>query len=207
MIRWSGIVILACGLLAGCRSERYFGPYELEVPTELEEVAAGRTFEFPLDEEDNTEMTDLQTCLVEEPDRPVPCICDYPVLTVAEQVMRMDYRLTHQGGQPVNVMVWVGREALPREQDPDMIPDLPRVEVLAEHHHQMNIGNSVESSFLESEMTDVDLAWTASVYPGCPGSESGLPAPLQLLFGLALDSEDATSQVSLAFSLRLKQNN
>jgi hypothetical protein len=208
MMRWHGIVVLAVALaLSGCRAERYFGPYELLVPTELEEVAAGRTFEFPLDEDDNHEMTDLQTCLVGEPDRPVPCICDHPVLTVSEQVVRMDYRLRHLGGQPANVMVWVGREALPREADPDMIPDLPRVEVLAEHHHQMNTGSSIDSSFLESEMTDVDLAWTASVHPGCPGSAGGLPAPLQLLFGLALDSEDPASQVSLAFSLRVKQDN
>ena len=208
MIRLSGVVVLACALaLTGCRAERYFGPYELQVPTELEEVAAGRTFVFPLDEEDNNEITELLTCLTTEPDRLVPCICDYPVLTVSEQVARMDYRLTHPGGQPVNVMVWVGREALPRETDPDMIPDLPRVAVLAEHHHQMNAGSSIDSSFLESEMTDVDLAWTASVYPGCPGSVGGLPAPLELKFGLAIASEDSTNQVSLAFSLRVKQNN
>jgi hypothetical protein len=208
MIGFYRVVVISCALaITGCRAERYFGPYELQVPTELEEVAAGRTFEFPLDEEDNHEMADLQTCLVDEPDRPVPCICDYPILTVSEQVVRMDYRLTHQGGRPVNVMVWVGRETLPREQDPDMIPDLPRVAVLAEHHHQMDIGSSIDSSFLENEMRDVDRAWTASVYPGCPGFESGLPAPLELIFGLALDSADSTSQVSLAFSLRVKQNN
>lgn len=208
MIRRTGVAVLACALaLTGCASERYFGPYELQVPTELEELAAGRTFEFPLDEDDNNQMAELQACLVDEPDRPVPCICDYPILTVAEQVVRMDYRLTHRSGQPVNVMVWVGREALQRESDPEMVPDLPRVAVLAEHHHQMNAGSSVDSSFLESEMTDVDLAWTASVYPGCPGSAGGLPAPLELQFGLALDSQDSISQVSLAFSLRVKQNN
>jgi len=206
MIRLTGVIVLACTLaLAGCRAERYFGPYELQVPTELEEIAAGRTFVFPLDEEDNNEITELLTCLTDEPDRLVPCICDYPVLTVSEQIARMDYRLAHRAGTPVNVMVWVGREALPQEPDPDMIPDLPRVEVLAEHHHQMNIGSSVESSFLESEMTDVDLAYTATVYPGCPGAQNNWPAPVALTFGLALDSEESTSQVSLAFSLRVKQ--
>jgi hypothetical protein len=87
-----------------------------------------------------------------------------------------------------------------------MIPDLPRVEVLAEHHHQMNPGSSVETSFLEDEMTDVDLAYNAAVYPACPGSPGDLPAPLELTFGLALDSPDATSRVSLAFSLRLRQD-
>lgn len=208
MMKTALVSILACTLAAaGCRTERYFGPYQLEVPTELEEAAAGRTFEFPLDEDDNNELTELQACLSDEPDRPVPCICDYPVLSISEQVVRMDYRLTHLGGQPVNVMVWVGREALPREPDPEMIPDLPRVAVLAEHHHQMGTGSGVDSSFLESEMTDAELTWTASVHPGCPGSDNDLPAPLELLFGLALDSPDSTGRVSLAFSLRVKQNN
>ena len=207
MIRFTCVAVTFCALAAtGCRGERYFGPYDLQVPTELEEVAAGRTFVFPLDEDDNNEITELLTCLTDEPDRPVPCICDYPVLTVAEQVARTDYRLAHRAGTPVNVMVWVGREVQPPEPDPDVIPDLPRVEVLAEHHHQMGIGSSVESSFLEDEMTEVDLAYNAAVYPACPGSQNGLPAPLGLTFGLALDSPDATSQVDLAFSLRLRQD-
>jgi hypothetical protein len=60
---------------------------------------------------------------------------------------------------------------------------------------------------MEDEMTEVDLAYNAAVYPVCPpGPESGLPAPLGLTFGLALDTPDATSQVSLEFSLRLKKN-
>jgi hypothetical protein len=208
MIRWQGIAVLAGALaLTGCRTERYFGPYQLQVPTELDDVAAGRTFEFPLDEDDNNEAAELQTCLTDEPDREIPCICDYPVLSVGEQSVRMDYRLTHTGGQSVNLMVWVGREALPRESDPEMIPDLPRVAVLAEHHHQLGTGSSIASSFLEDEMTDVDLAWTAWVHPGCPGPKNKLPAPLELIFGLALDSPESTGQVSLAFSLRVKQNN
>ena len=181
MNRLACVAVTFCALAAtGCRGERYFGPYDLQVPTELKEVAAGHTFVFPLDEDDNNEITELLTCLTDEPDRPVPCICDYPVLTVAE--------------------------VQPPEPDPDVIPDLPRVEVLAEHHHQMGIGSSVESSFLEDEMTEVDLAYNAAVYPACPGSQNGLPAPLGLTFGLALDSPDATSQVSLAFSLRLRQD-
>ena len=56
-------------------------------------------------------------------------------------------------------------------------------------------------------MTDVDLAYTATVYPGFPGAQNSWPAPVSLTFGLALDSEEAASQVSLAFSLRVKQNN
>jgi hypothetical protein len=205
MIR-AGYLILIGLLLAGCRGERYFGPYDLQVPTELEEVAAGRTFVFPLDEDDNTEIDELLTCLTDEPDRQPPCICDYPILTVGEQVARTDYRLVHHSGTPVNVMVFIGRDVQPRESDPEMVPDLPRIDVLAEHHHQMSIGSSVESSFLEDEMTEVDLAYNAAVYPACPGTQNELPAPLDLTFGLALDTPDATSQVSLEFSLRLKKN-
>ena len=206
MIRAASVTAVLCMLAAGCRGERYFGPYDLEVPTELEEVAAGRTFVFPLDEEDNTEITELTDCLAQDPPPEVPCICDYPVLTIGEQVMRTDYRLVHHSGTPVNVMVFIGREVQPRESEPEMIPDLPRIEVLAEHHHQMSIGSSVESSFMEEEMTDVDLAYNAAVYPSCPGTRNELPAPLGLTFGLALDTPDAASQVSLEFSLRLKKN-
>jgi hypothetical protein len=205
MIR-AGYLILIGMFLVGCRGERYFGPYDLQVPTELEEVAAGRTFTFPLDEDDNTEIDELLACLTDEPDRQPPCICDHPVLTIGEQVVRTDYRLVHHSGTPVNVMVFIGREVQPRESDPEMIPDLPRIEVLAEHHHQMSIGSSVESSFMEDEMTEVDLAYNAAVYPACPGAQNDLPAPLDLTFGLALDNPDATSQVSLEFSLRLKKN-
>lgn len=206
MIRIACVSMAFCLLAAGCRGERYFGPYELEVPTELEEVAAGRTFTFPLDEEDETEIDELLDCLALDPPPDVPCICDYPIVTVGEQVARTDYRLVHHSGTPVNVMVFIGREVQPRESEPEMIPDLPRIEVLAEHHHQMSIGSSVESSFLEDEMTDVDLTYNAAVYPACPGTQNDLPAPLGLTFGLALDTPDATSQVSLAFSLRLKKN-
>ena len=194
-------------LLPGCRDERFFGPYSLEVPTSIRELAAGRTFQFPLDDADLEEIDDLAACQAaeaEEPTRETPCVCDFPVLRVDEQHLRVDYRLTHIREQAANVLVWVGYQVAEDQPPPDILPDLPRIEVLGEHHHHVPAGARVDGSFLEDELDEADRTWAVLQHPDCEQETEALPSAQEILFGLALESEEPTG-VSVEFTFRIRQ--
>lgn len=199
-------LLAALGLVAGCRAEQYFGPYSLTLPSELQEYAVARTFRFPLDQADLDQQIALADCLANEPDREVPCVCDYPVLTVDEQDVRLDYRLTAPSAdQPVKAMVWVGRRVGPDEPDPEFFEELPRVEVLAEHHHQVSRLLDVRESFLEDEMRALDLALAIAQNPACDQPAGELPSPESIIYGLAFD-QTTTQTVDAEFTFRIEEN-
>jgi len=203
---FSFALALSVGFASGCRDEQYFGPFALSLPTQLQENAVARTFRFPLDTADLDQQSELIDCLANEPDREVPCLCDYPVLTVAEQDVRLDYRLTTSSlDLPVNVMVWVGREVGPNEVAPDFFPELPQIEVLAEHHHQVARDLDVCESFLEDEMRALDLAQAIAENPACDQAPGDLPSPATMLYGLAFD-QDMASAVSAEFTFRIEEH-
>jgi len=201
--------IIFCAMLLivplGCREDRYFGPYELDLPTEIQARATARTFELPLDDRDREELENLERCREEEPEREIPCICDYPVLTVSEQQVRIDYRLTHDSGDVAKVMVWIGRRVGDSEPDPEYFEDLPDVEVLAEHNHQLNAGQVLDDVFLENETHAVDLSLASLLHPACEQEITDLPVPLTIFYGMAFQSDDQAS-VSANFTIRIVEN-
>lgn len=197
-------LLAALGLVVlGCRPERYFGPYRIELPTELHERSAGRSFLLPLDAGDLREQADLDWCLAHEPDRELPCRCDYPVLTVDEQDLRLDYRLENTAGDPVNASVWLGLEVPAGEAAPGLLPDLPRVAVLATHLHRLEPGVARDDSFSEDELHQADLAFAAGRYPECDLEPHELPAPLQWLVGASL-AENVESSLTFEFTIRIR---
>lgn len=206
-LSWTAMAaVLTAGLalVPGCRPERYFGPYRLEVPTEIMERSAARTFELPLDASDKRERDNLVYCLENEPEREIPCRCDFPVLTADEQDVRIDYRLAHTAGAPVNASVWVGREVAADAEPPDLIPDLPRVEVMAIHLHRLQVGERVDDVFSEEELFQADLAFAAEHLDACEPDKPGqAPAPLAWLVGLSLTDDD-DGQVWLETTFRVR---
>jgi hypothetical protein len=201
----------ACALVAllpGCRAERYFGPYSLQVPSSIMEMAAARTFQFPLDDSDLEQADELAACLEAEalePTRETPCICDFPIVTISEQQTRVDYRLSHRRDQAANVLVWVGYEVEAGQVWPDVLPDFPQVEVMGEHHHHVAVGDSVNASFLEDELWDVDRSWASIQHFECEQDTDDLPSATEMLFGLALESEEPT-RISVEFTFRVRED-
>jgi hypothetical protein len=207
---WLLLLISAVGLCSGCRNEAYFGPYQLDVPTKIEERSAGHTFQMPLTESESQQREQLASCEANEPGRPLPCRCDYPVLTVGKELTRLDYRLTHmltktsgEAGGPVNVMVWIGVNVQPGADLPSVLPDLPQVEVLSEHLHVLMPGAVLDEGFLESEWTEMEQAWTGAHFPECTGSIGKRPAPYEVLIGLSLPA-DSKEQVTLEYTVRVR---
>ncbi len=209
------VVVPTVCLYTGCRNEAYFGPYQLRVPTDIQERSAGRTFRMPLSKSKSQQREQLTRCEIDEPQRLVPCRCDYPVLTVGSELTRLDYRLTHETsticssnnvpsqGAPVNVMVWIGDDVQSDMDLPNVLPDLPQVEVLSEHLHVLMPGAVLDESFLESEWTEMEQAWTGTYFPECDGSMGKRPAPYEVLIGLSLPS-DSTECVTLEYTVRVR---
>jgi len=203
------VLVLVAGVsTGGCRDEHYYGPYRLEVPTALLERAAGQTFRLPLGDADLRQLDELDACIEEQqqpdpPPRETPCICDHPVLTVDELQLRVDYQVTNNEQNRANVLVWVGVEAPPDEPDPDVIEDLPRVEILGEHHHTLAAGETLGASFLEEEMTEIDLVFATSRHGACEQAPGALPAPRELLLGFALESEQLV-RLALELTVRVR---
>ena len=111
-------------------------------------------------------------------------------------------------------MVWVGREVPAGEPPPEYFPDLPRIEVLAEHHHQVQPAGIISSSFLEDEMIAVKLALATMLHPNCPQEDIGaLPLDLSILYGLSVAVDNAaviageirgkTSDLPTSFAVKL----
>ncbi|MBN2495229.1 MAG: hypothetical protein JXR96_11595 [Deltaproteobacteria bacterium] len=200
-LAWLGLVLLAA---IGCRDERFFGPYSLTLPTDMLEQSAGRTFRLPLSDADLEELDDLADCIEQEPDRELPCICDYPVLSVDELELRIDYQARNLGSAVVNAHLWVGVEKEPGTADPDVLPDLPRIEVLSEHLHRLAPGERAAESFFHDEMREVDLSWSLDRHPDCDPEDTGiLPAPTELTFGASLPEDELTElEVEMVFRVR-----
>ncbi|MBW1873410.1 MAG: hypothetical protein JRJ19_15180, partial [Deltaproteobacteria bacterium] len=84
--------------------------------------------------------------------------------------------------------------------------DLPRIDVLAEHHHQMQPAGIVNESFLEDEMMAVKLALATQLHPDCPQEQIGaLPLELSIIYGLSVDEGNAAVVVG-EFSFRIQEN-
>jgi hypothetical protein len=196
-------LLLLMVTLVGCRNETYFGPYQIEVPTEIQERSAGRTFRMPLNAGESRQLEQQTLCEASEPDRQAPCRCDYPVLTVGKKLTRLDYRLTHNANEPVSVMVWIGVEVSSGMELPSVLPDLPQVEVLSEHMHVLMPGEILDKSFLESEWTEMEQAWTSAYFPECDESIQKRPAPYEVLIGSSLVT-GSTAQVTLEFTVRIR---
>jgi len=85
----------------------------------------------------------------------------------------------------------VGFEVPAGTEAPDQLPDLPRVEVLANHLHRLQAGEQVDDVFSEEEMFQADLAYAAEYFDACELARPGhAPAPLAWLVGLSLTDED-----------------
>jgi hypothetical protein len=203
VVPWLLLLILATGLYSGCRNEAYFGPYRLEVPTDIQERSAGRTFLMPLSDSGRQQRGQLASCEANEPQRELPCRCDYPVLTVGSELTRLDYRLIPDTSEPINVMVWIGVNVQPDMDLPNVLPDLPQVEVLGEHLHVIMPGKVLDDGFLESEWTEMEQAWTAGYFPECDGSIRKRPAPYEVLIGLSLPV-DSAERVTLEYTVRVR---
>ncbi|MBW2699440.1 MAG: hypothetical protein JRF33_01365 [Deltaproteobacteria bacterium] len=208
MKRRSLRTLLCMGLMSialyACEAERYFGPYDVAVPTAFGESSAARTFEMPLDATDVSELEELDLCLEFELERELPCICDYPGISLDEQDTRIDYRLAHEGGQELNALVWIGVDKRPQDSDPDLLPDLPWIEVLGEHLHRLNPGQIVETSFLEEEIADMELAWAIERHSVCGEDANAWPAPISLFIGVSLPGEEPDAALSLEWVVRVR---
>lgn len=201
--RPAAAAILLLAVTGGCQPERYFGPYALEVPTAIQERSAYRTFELPLDRGDQREHDNLEYCHENQAEREVPCRCDYRVLTVGEQELRVDYRLRHLSGEAVNATVWLGVTAADDAEPPDLLPDLPHVEPLAEHLHRLGPGEMTDDAFSEPELQQADLIFAQSRYPQCETEPDGSPAPLGWLLGVSLDDETEAA-VAIELTVRVR---
>ena len=197
----TGLVL--CLLSSSCRPERFFGPYSMQVPTELQERSVGRTFQLPLDAGAQRERDNLEYCLANEPDRELPCRCDYPVLTPNDQQLRLDYRVQQLSGESVNTTIWVGYQVASDAEPPALLPDLPRIDLLAMHLHRLQPGEAVYDAFTEDEMHAADLAWAVENYSICDSETNDRPAPLELLVGLAM-TEPSDARVELEATFRVR---
>ncbi len=199
-------LVLAWAIMfSGCSEVAYYGPFALSVPTEIMERAASRVFQLPLDQADRDQQQRLIQCLDTEPDRDPPCLCTYPVLTVAEQNIRLDYLLRNEENVGANIMVWLGRALAPHELSPATFGELPDIEVIAEHHFEIPAGTQISNSFLEDEIATAKSALAEKRHISCDLDVSALPTPVQLYFGLFLDSLEQ-STISAEFSFRVREN-
>ena len=112
----------------------------------------------------------------------------YVGLALDEQDLRIDYRLAHEGGQATNASVWIGREVPPDAEAPGLVPDLPRVDLLAVHLHRLQPGDRIDDRFTEEETRRADLAFSDD----------------RFLVGASID-ENAEARISLEITLRVRQ--
>lgn len=197
------IMPLLC-LQTACDSERYFGPYALQVPTALQQHSDSRTFELPLDSDKVREQDNLSYCQQNEPDREIPCRCDYPVLSVNDQLIRLDYHLENPSQDPVNATVWVGVEVPAQWPSPMQVADLPRVALLASHTHRVKAGQTVDDIMDEDEMSQAQEVYTEMFFAACD-PDYREPAPLSFISGLSMD-EDDEGKVDMEFTIRVRLN-
>ena len=133
----------------------------------------------------------------------MPCRCDYTVLTVGQRRTRLDYRLTNKANAPASVMVWIGVEVLPGADLPTIVPDLPQVNVFAEHIHYLAPSTILNESFLESEWTEMEQAWSDAYFPDCDATTHRRPAPYEVLIGVSL-LDDSFEPTAFEFTVRIK---
>lgn len=201
-------ILALCSLLGAvcgaCSEERYFGPYQLQVPTELQERTAGRTFSLPLDKGDQRVLDNLRYCQEHNPNREIPCRCDYKVLSVGEQELRIDYRLEHLAGAPSNVTVWLGKTAEADAPDPALLPDRPRLQVWLVHLHRIGPGEVVHDVFSEDELRQAEIDFSLDRFPECEDGPDHRPAPLSWEIGLST-AEDDEASVAMDITCRVRQ--
>lgn len=198
---------LLCVVLwsSGCRDETFYGPFHLEIPNLLMERSDGRTFKMPLKSDDVRELDTLEQCLQNETDRTIPCECDYPVLTIYEYLIQLDYRLFLHSGQKADVLIWIGVEVGVDELYPDILPDLPRVDVIANHHHMLiGQGQTLDASFIETEIMEELKLYALSQYQICELDLDMLPVPTEIIFGMSIFS-DQPVELGLDVTFRLRE--
>jgi hypothetical protein len=202
------VSVLIVFSVIGCIEENYFGPYQLSLPTPLNEDAIGHTFRLPLDQESSEQLGQLQWCLENREDPHPSCLCHYPVMTIGKQEAQIDYRLSHMSGPAASVMVWIGRRVAAHEVLPNRFENLPQIEVLAEHHHYLDV-QPIDSSFLEEEMTQIDDTYRKNLDLICRDNQGAAlpfgqqPAPYELIIGMSLDYSNDT-QVDLEYTVAIR---
>ncbi len=190
---------------SACDTERYFGPFELNVPTPIQLRTDSRTFELPLDSNDARELDNLNYCQQNEPERELPCRCDYPVLCVDEQRLRLDYHLGNSSQYPVNATVWIGVPVPDQWPSPKQVPDLPRIALLASHTHRVKSGQQTDDTIDEDEMSQAQQLYTEMFFKACESEDSPGPVPLSFVTGLSMD-EDDEGMIQMEFTVRVRRN-
>jgi hypothetical protein len=191
-------------VFSACRNESYYGPYQLDIPTDLMERSSYRTFQVPLGDELANRTRLLEECEADQPQREVPCPCDFPILMISERQSRIDYRLFHTQTDAANLAVWVGVPMESDQADLEVHPDLFRTNILAEHVHLLGINGFQDGFFTEQEMAEARRAWSAEAYPTCTGELDRRPAPTELQIGLSL-LDDSENSVFMEFTIRIRE--
>ncbi|RLB57012.1 MAG: hypothetical protein DRI34_08275 [Deltaproteobacteria bacterium] len=172
-------------LLAGCRAERYYGPYLLQVPGPLQQDSVAHSFLLPLDQSAIDEQQQLEQCLA---DGGEDCNCRFPVLRVGDFSLQVDYTLGNTGSSEAAVMIWLGRRVSDQEIPPQQVAGMADVELLAEHHHHLLAGASVRMGFASEDIERAEVEIATALHPQCQQDSTALPGLQGLLLGLTLES-------------------
>ena len=204
---WAMALIFMISVLSSicaCDSERYFGPFDLNVPTSLQERSDARTFELPLDSTNLRELDNLQWCQEHETDRELPCRCDYPVISLYEKSLRLDYSLSNASPYPVSATVWVGIEIPEQWPDVKQVPDLPRIALLASHTHRVKSGQRTDDIIDDSEMSKAQERYSKMFFEACESENSIGPAPMSFISGVSMDEKDE-GEIQMEFTVRVRR--
>ncbi len=199
------VLLIFLAAFHGCDSERYFGPFELNVPTALQQRSDSRTFELPLDSVDSRELDNLNYCQEHETDREIPCRCDYPVLSVDEQLIRLDYHLDNSSLYPVSATVWVGVQVPQQWPSPKQVPDLPKIALLASHTHRVKAGQQTDDILDEDELGQAQILYSEMFFQACESEGHLQPAPMSFITGVSMD-EDDEGEVHMEYTVRVRRN-
>lgn len=175
-------------LLAGCRAERYYGPYLLQVPGPVQQASVAHSFFLPLDQSAREQKQLLEQCLA---DGGEDCACRFPVLRVRDFQLQVDYSVKNSAAEQAAVMVWLGRRVGDQQLPPQQVAGMPDVELLVEHHHNLSAGETVLLGFASDEIETAEVRLAGSLYPACQQDRLDLPGLQSLLLGLTLESDNA----------------
>ncbi len=193
------VVVLPVVLLAGCRYERYYGPFEFELPGNTNLSSTFRTFALPLDSGQLEQLSQLEGCDVSADPQ---CPCRLPVVTTGQYRTRIDYWVENRGTD-CQLMVWAGARTT-ASPPPNEVAGFADVHVLLEHHHRIGSDEQVPGSFLPDDYEQAELRFSRIEYPQCDLPDSDLPAPRRLLVGASLESGADGADVKLIFSVLLE---
>ena len=197
-----GILYLLVLSLAGCQQEYFYGPYQLQLPTDLKERSSYRTFRMPLGPAQQQQRQSLLTCEQNQPDREIPCRCEFPVLEVTDWDLKLDYRLENLSASITDVNVWIG--VTDSSDEIGVLPDLPNVAIFSQHLHRLKSKETVLDLFSEDELQQATIDFADEYFEICTTQSNNRPAPLQLLIGMSIYSEPEDEQLFFESTIRLR---